>query len=138
MRLLIIGTFKSELIFAAKIAKERGAAVAQVESVDQALGHLRAGRGCDLILADIATDIGKLYGALEAERISTPIVACGTGTDTRAAVAAIHAGAKEYIPLPPDPELIAAVIEAVARGEVVLVEDKLGVTMTEIIKADRS
>ena len=31
-----------------------------------------------------------------------PIVACGTGTDARAAVAAIHAGAKEYIPLPPD------------------------------------
>ena len=26
----------------------------------------------------------------------------------------------------------------VARGEVVLVEEKLGVTMTEIIKADRS
>jgi flagellar motor switch protein FliN len=26
----------------------------------------------------------------------------------------------------------------VARGEVVLVEDKLGVTMTEIIKADRN
>jgi flagellar motor switch protein FliN len=26
----------------------------------------------------------------------------------------------------------------VARGEVVLVEDKLGITMTEIIKADRS
>ena len=26
----------------------------------------------------------------------------------------------------------------VARGEVVLVEDKLGVTMTEIIKAERS
>ena len=26
----------------------------------------------------------------------------------------------------------------VARGEVVLVEDKLGVTMTEIVKADRS
>ena len=27
---------------------------------------------------------------------------------------------------------------AVARGEVVLVEDKLGVTMTEIIKAERN
>jgi len=26
----------------------------------------------------------------------------------------------------------------VARGEVVLVEDKLGVTMTEIIKSDRN
>ncbi|MFC6049020.1 sigma 54-interacting transcriptional regulator, partial [Methylobacterium hispanicum] len=33
--------------------------------------------------------------------------------DARAAVAAIQAGAKEYIPLPPDPELIAAVLEAV-------------------------
>src|SRR6185369_16090141 len=39
---------------------------------------------------------------------------CGTSTDARAAVAAIHAGAKEYIPLPPDPELIAAVLAAVA------------------------
>jgi two-component system, response regulator FlrC len=39
---------------------------------------------------------------------------CGTATDARAAVAAIRAGAKEYIPLPPDPELIAAVLAAVA------------------------
>jgi DNA-binding NtrC family response regulator len=35
-------------------------------------------------------------------------------TDARAAVAAIHAGAKEYIPLPPDPDMIAAVLAAVA------------------------
>src|SRR6266404_2735105 len=45
---------------------------------------------------------------------AAPVVACGTSTDARAAVAAIHAGAKEYIPLPPDPELIAAVLAAVA------------------------
>jgi two-component system response regulator FlrC len=43
-----------------------------------------------------------------------PIVACGTKNDAPAAVAAIHAGAKEYIPLPPDPEMIAAVLAAVA------------------------
>jgi DNA-binding NtrC family response regulator len=42
------------------------------------------------------------------------VVACGTSNDTNAAVEAIKAGAKEYIPLPPDPELIAAVLEAVA------------------------
>jgi DNA-binding NtrC family response regulator len=42
-------------------------------------------------------------------------VACGVQTDARAAVAAIHAGAKEYIPLPPDPEMIAAVLAAVAN-----------------------
>src|SRR6185312_4695302 len=51
---------------------------------------------------------------LDAERIHVPIAACGVSNDARAAVAAIHAGAKEYIPLPPDPELIAAVLAAVA------------------------
>jgi DNA-binding NtrC family response regulator len=51
---------------------------------------------------------------LSAERICTPVVACGIGTDTRRAVDAIRAGAKEYLPLPADPELIAAVLAAVA------------------------
>ncbi len=41
-------------------------------------------------------------------------MACGIGTDARRAVDAIRAGAKEYLPLPPDPELIAAVLAAVA------------------------
>jgi two-component system response regulator FlrC len=41
-------------------------------------------------------------------------VACGVGSDTRRAVDAIRAGAKEYLPLPADPELIAAVLAAVA------------------------
>jgi two-component system response regulator FlrC len=48
---------------------------------------------------------------------TTNKVACGITTDARAAVAAIRAGAKEYIPLPPDPELIAAVLAAVADDE---------------------
>ncbi len=51
---------------------------------------------------------------LAAERICTPVVACGIGTDARRAVDAIRAGAKEYLPLPPDAELIAAVLAAVA------------------------
>jgi two-component system, response regulator FlrC len=115
MRLLIVGTLKGELITAAKIARDRGAHVAQVDGVESALGHLRAGRGADLLMVDVGLDIRRLATSMEAERISTPIVACGTGTDAKAAVAAIQAGAKEYIPLPPDPELIAAVLEAVTR-----------------------
>ena len=59
-------------------------------------------------------DIGRLVRALATERICTPVVACGVGTDARRAVDAIRAGAKEYLPLPPDPELIAAVLAAVA------------------------
>jgi two-component system, response regulator FlrC len=115
MRLLIVGTLKGELITAAKIARERGAQVAQVDGVETALAHLRAGRGADLLMVDVSLNIRFLADAMHAERIVSPIVACGTGTDARAAVAAIQAGAKEYIPLPPDPDLIAAILEAVAR-----------------------
>ena len=75
---------------------------------------LRSGQGADLLMVDVALDIRDLVMRLEAEHIHVPIVACGISTDARAAVAAIHAGAKEYIPLPPDPELIAAVLAAVA------------------------
>jgi DNA-binding NtrC family response regulator len=113
MRLLIIGRLSGELVAASKIAMNRGAAVTQADGVDQGLSVLRA-RGADLIMIDVAQPIRALVEALDVERIRTPVVACGTGTDARAAVAAIQAGAREYIPLPPDPELIAAVLEAVA------------------------
>ena len=64
--------------------------------------------------------------ALEGERIPIPVVACGIKSDADAAVAAIKAGAKEYIPLPPDAELIAAVIEAVARESLGLPRPRSG------------
>src|SRR5208283_5998015 len=62
-----------------------------------------------------------------AERIHVPIVACGVTNDARAAVNAIHAGAKEYIPLPPDPDLIAAVLAAVTddRREMIYRDDAM-------------
>ena len=75
---------------------------------------LRGGSGADLVLCDVTLDIGALVRGLATERICTPVVACGVGTDARRAVDAIRAGAKEYLPLPPDPELIAAVLAAVA------------------------
>ncbi|WP_375464877.1 sigma-54-dependent transcriptional regulator [uncultured Methylobacterium sp.] len=113
MRLLIIGRLNGELITASKIAMSRGAAVTQADSVVQGLSVLRA-KGADLIMIDVALSVRDLVTALAEERIRTPVVACGVATDARAAVAAIQAGAKEYIPLPPDPDLIAAVLEAVS------------------------
>ncbi|SDA09369.1 DNA-binding transcriptional response regulator, NtrC family, contains REC, AAA-type ATPase, and a Fis-type DNA-binding domains [Methylobacterium sp. UNC378MF] len=113
MRLLMIGRLNGELITASKIAMQRGAAVTQADAVPQGLSVLRA-RGADLIMIDVSLPIRDLVTALEAERIRTPVVACGVSADASAAVAAIRAGAKEYIPLPPDPEMIAAVLEAVA------------------------
>ena len=114
MRLLIVGTLNGQLTTATKIAMDRGATVTHATDIAQALAVLRSGRGADLLMVDVAINIRELVTSLEAERIHAPIVACGTATDARAAVAAIHAGAKEYIPLPPDAELIAAVLAAVA------------------------
>jgi len=115
MRLLIVGTLKGQLTAATKIAMDKGAAVTHAESSDQAMAVLRSGKGADLLMVDVAIDIRDLVLRLEAEHIHVPLVACGVQTDARAAVAAIHAGAKEYIPLPPDPDMIAAVLAAVAN-----------------------
>jgi len=114
MRLLIVGTLGGQLTAASKIAMDKGASVTHADGAAQALAVLRSGRGADLMMVDVAVDIRDLVARLDAERIHVPIVACGVTNDARAAVNAIHAGAKEYIPLPPDPELIAAVLAAVA------------------------
>ena len=127
MRLLIVGTLNGQLTTATKIAMDKGAMVTHAADSAQALAVLRSGRGADLLMVDVAIDIRALVRALEAEHIHAPIVACGTATDARAAVAAIHAGAKEYIPLPPDAELIAAVLAAVAddRRELIYRDDAM-------------
>ena len=120
MRLLIVGSLKGQLITAAKIAVSHGAAVTHAESAEQALAVLRS-KGADLLMVDVEQPIARIVAALEAERIRTPLVACGTSTDARAAVAAIRAGAREYVPLPPDPELIAAVLAAVSEDKASLI-----------------
>ncbi len=115
MRLLIVGTLDGHITTAGKIALERGAKVAHVDEIEAALNALRSGQGADLIMADVALDIGELIASLKTERIAVPVVACGIGTDSALAVKAIRAGAKEYVPLPPDAELIAAVLAAVTE-----------------------
>ena len=114
MRLLIIGRSQGRARRRLEDRDDRGAAVTKAEAIEQALAVMRA-KGADLVMIDVVLPVRDFVAAFEAERIRTPVVACGTGTDTRAAVAAIQAGAREYIPLPPDPELIAAVLEAVSR-----------------------
>ncbi len=115
MRLLIVGTLEGHITTAGKIALSRGAKVAQAGSIDEAMNALRTGQGADLVMIDVKLDIGSMITRLDTERIAVPVVACGIGTDADAAVKAIEQGAKEYIPLPPDAELIAAVLEAVSE-----------------------
>jgi two-component system response regulator FlrC len=109
MRLMIIGALEGYISAAGKIALQKGAKVVHCEDTDQALAALRNGKGADLIMVDVKQKISPFIQSLQTERFHIPVVACGIGTDARSAVKAIQDGAKEYIPLPPDAELIAAV-----------------------------
>jgi len=116
MRLIIIGSLEGQLSTASQIAMENGAQVIHAPTEDSALNLIRS-KGADLLMIDVKMDIKTLLAQLQSERISTPAVACGIGSDSDAAVSAIKAGAKEYIPLPPDPELIAAVLTAISDSD---------------------
>ncbi|GAA6210849.1 sigma-54 dependent transcriptional regulator [Hyphomicrobiales bacterium 4NK60-0047b] len=117
MRLTIIGSLSGNLSTATKIAMQSGAKVTHAQTIETALNELRNGQGADLIMIEDSFDIRELVERLETEHIHISVVACGSGENTRAAVEAIQAGAKEYIPLPPDPELIAAILTAVSRDQ---------------------
>ena len=116
MRVLIIGSLSGDLGQAARIAMLRGAKLDQADTLDSAMQKLRSDAKIDVVLCDLVHDVGAVVRALAAERIAVPVVACGTGDDPDAAVQAIRDGAREFLPLPPDPDLIAAILEA-ASGE---------------------
>ena len=117
MRLLVVGRLSGLITQAVKMAMSTGAKVAHVETCDRATQALRAGQGADLLMVDYELDIAALIAANEAERIRVPVVACGVGSDPDLAARAIRAGAKEFIPLPPEADLIAAVLAAVSDDE---------------------
>ncbi len=114
MRLLVVGKLNGQLSLAVKMAMNTGAKVAHVETTAAATQALRAGQGADLLMVDYELDIAGLIANNEAERIRVPVVACGVAADAQKAGDAIRAGAIEFIPLPPEADLIAAVLAAVS------------------------
>src|SRR6201996_8875370 len=117
MRLLVVGRLSGQLAAAVKMAMSQGAKVGHVETCAQATDALRRGQGADLLMVDYELDIRALIDANENERIHVPVVACGVGADPKKAADAIRAGAVEFIPLPPEADLIAAVLSAVADDD---------------------
>jgi DNA-binding NtrC family response regulator len=111
--LLLVGIEGSEFRLAADMARANGADVSTADNADAALAHLRA-HGADLVMIDICLDAVSFLERLRAERLSVPVIACGIDAPARLAVAAIHAGARDYLPLPPEAELIAAAIQTFA------------------------
>lgn len=115
MELLIVGTLDGQIGAASKIAVQQGGQVSLADTVEHGLDVLRNGKSVELVMIDVKLDVYKFISSLEQERINVPVVACGVANDSSLAVKAIKAGAKEYIPLPPDAELIGAVLAAATR-----------------------
>ena len=117
MQLLIVGSLGGHLTSASQIAMKRGAKVTSVHNGEEALQAIRSGFGADLHSCRrqtrYRTVLWPVWNRNGSPFPSSPAVSKARSTET--AVAAIKAGAKEYLPLPPDPDLIAAVLEAVVE-----------------------
>lgn len=114
VRITLVGAENSTFRQAAQMARDTGAFVTMADSETVALEHLRRAGG-DLVMMDVELDIPAFIGRLRAERIAVPLLACGIDAPAARAVAAVRGGARDYLPLPPDRELIAAAILSVAR-----------------------
>ncbi len=136
MRVLIIGSLNAELGQAAKIAIAHGAKLVQADNITAALGQLRGNAGLDLILCDLAHSISQLVAALAGERMNIPVVACSISENPDIAAQAIRDGAREFLPLPPDPALIAAILET-AAGESHLLIARDPVMLATIKRAEQ-
>ncbi|MBP9752574.1 MAG: sigma-54-dependent Fis family transcriptional regulator [Proteobacteria bacterium] len=124
MRLMIIGQLGGVGTSASQIALEKGANVILCSSIEEALSTLRLGKTCDLALIDVELNVKSFISSLIEERFSLEVIGCGITHNPKKAAQAIRDGAKEYISLPPDPEMIAALIETTTKVEsAVIVED---------------
>lgn len=123
MKLLIVGDINSEIKAAIDIAQAKKAKVVMVESCSQAIDFLCQGKGADLVLVDVQFNIKELTTSMKNEKISTPVVAYGIRCSPKEAVAAIKAGAREFLPLPPDERLIAAIFTAISDDSVNIIGD---------------
>jgi len=131
MRLVIVGRSGAEIATAAAMAAASGAKVQHLTDLTAVLEQLRDGRGADLLLLDAADGIRAAIDRLADERIFLPVVAYGVDCPPDVAAAAIRAGAREFLPLPPEPALIATILAAVGddRHELVCVDPRMSAVL---------
>lgn len=120
LRLILLGGPVREIRLAARLAAESGAQVRLADSAAEALAFARD-HGADLLMAELSSDVPALIAALRRERIAVPVLACGVDGSATRAVAAVRAGAIDYLPLPPSRELIAAALLAIGHRPAPLV-----------------
>ena len=104
-----------QLTQATKMAIAGGAKVIHAADATSALLILCSGKSVELLLVSEEINIKDLIQILKGQRISIPVVACGLGIDPDIAANTIKDGALDYLPLPPDEELMVKIIESVAQ-----------------------
>ncbi|HYZ49213.1 MAG TPA: sigma-54 dependent transcriptional regulator, partial [Sphingomonas sp.] len=114
VRVVLVGRRGSEFLCAAELAHQSGAEVVLANSPAAALDSLRR-HSADLVMIDVQLDVPAFLRQLRSERLALPVLACGVHASAERAVAAIRAGAIDYVPLPPQRELIAAAILAAGQ-----------------------
>jgi two-component system response regulator FlrC len=113
MSVLVVGNLGGFFSEASDILLKKGHQISQADGIEQALSVMRKGFSPEMILVDVAHDIPKFIGQLGQERFSTHVVACGSGViDKDVIKTAIKAGAEEFVPFPPDPEMIADILDS--------------------------
>ncbi len=115
MRIMIVGALSGRLGEASRMAREAGAALEHAEDVESAIQAIGRGANVELVFCDVSLPIARLIAYLRAQMHDIAVIACGTNAQADAAVDAIKAGAREFLPLPPDPLLIAAILHEASR-----------------------
>lgn len=129
-RILLIGGAASELCLAAGMAGELGAEVRLAEAGTAVA--LLCEHGADLVMIEVSQDVAALVALLRAEQSSVPLLACGVNAPAEQAVRAIRAGCYDYVPLPPERELIAAVLHSIGEKPRARIEPLVGQTVDDV------
>ena len=111
-RVLIIGALSSGLTEAARLAAVSGAAVKLAETVAAGLNVLRQNAATDIVICDLTAGLAALTRGMRAERMIAPVIAAGADITGAEAASAIQAGAADVLSLPPDPDILAAILAA--------------------------
>ena len=118
MNILVVGELSGYLTKVAHLFMDKGGHLNQVSTLDDAITSIRSGQSADITLVDVNQDIGSFIAKLKKEHLRTTVVGTGIGgTKKEKILKAIDAGAKEYIPLPPDVDLVTGIFDTLLERD---------------------
>ena len=112
MKVLLIGNREDSYYEkAVSIAKSRNIDIEHIRDEESALRTISMGHNFDVLMLDVALDVENFMNRMREERLYLNVVACGYDDEHSRIVSAIKYGAKEYISLPPDADMMVDILE---------------------------